>query len=348
MTTPTKDRSWLPSERMRHKNTPAPPPQPEQRPEPEILNLTQIEEMKLVQPKHAIQGLVTTPGAWLVLGAMKAGKTILSMQMALDYHAGNDFLGHYKMLESRAALVIEQDDPAGLASIQAILRVYPGLRRPADFNAVAKPDFVLGEGFTEWLEKQIRQREVGLVVLDSYTKMRARRQPGGDIVKQESDDFTLLNTLAQRTGCLILILHHPSKGSVSLDWDQQGAGTFAIGAAVDGLMKITRFRDLPVKAPERLVQVRGRHIQGAEMLVRFKEETLSYDLLLEGSAAQFYPEIQSLKRHFTSRTFAPKDVVNETGMGRSTVHRVIDRLLYGNVLTRRGYGEYALTEGLEI
>jgi hypothetical protein len=48
------------------------------------------------------------------------------VQVALDYHAGRAFLQHYRMLESRAALVIEQDDPAGMASLQDILRAYPG------------------------------------------------------------------------------------------------------------------------------------------------------------------------------------------------------------------------------
>jgi hypothetical protein len=30
----------------------------------------------------------------------KDGKTILAVQLALDYHAGNTFLQHYRMLES--------------------------------------------------------------------------------------------------------------------------------------------------------------------------------------------------------------------------------------------------------
>ena len=127
----------------------AKPPEPAPEPRAEILDMSGIEQEKVVQPKYVIEGLVTTPGAWLIVGAMKAGKTVLAVQMALDYHAGNTFLQSYRMLESRAALVIEQDDPAGLASIQDIIRVYPGIRHPESFFAVKKPDFVLGEGFIE-------------------------------------------------------------------------------------------------------------------------------------------------------------------------------------------------------
>jgi hypothetical protein len=315
-------------------------PKPASPPPREVLDMSQIEQLELTQPKEVIEELITTPGLWLVIGAQKAGKTILSVQAALDYHAGSAFLGHYRMLESRSAFVIEQDDPAGITSVQKILKAYRGLRHPKKFHAPKKPDFILGEGFIEWLENEIRHRDVGLVVLDSYTAMRARRQHGGDIVKEESDDFTLLNALAKRAGCLILVLHHPSKTSAALDWDQQSAGTFAIGAAVDGLLRISRFRDLAINAPERLLQVRGRHIAGEEMVLRFVKDTLSYELVMHGSASALYPEIQILERNFRGRMFAPKDVVNETGMSRSMVHRILDRLVFSNVLDRPFHGQY--------
>jgi hypothetical protein len=218
------------------------------------------------------------------------------------------------------------------------------VRHPGSFFAVKKPDFVLGEGFIEWLEKEIRARDIGLVVLDSYTKMRAHRQRGGDIVKEESDDFTMLNELGKRTRCLIFVLHHPSKGSAALDWDQQGAGTYGIGAAVDGAFSISRFRELAINAPERLLRVRGRHLGGEEMVLRFVEEKLSYDLVMSGSASSHYPDVLALERHFAGRVFSPNDVTKETGMGRATVHRLIERLLYGNVLSRSRYGEYRLSE----
>lgn len=75
-------------------------PAPKAPPRAEILDMSQIERLKLVQPKEVIDGLLATPGLWLTIGAQKTGKTILAVQLALDYHAGNTFLQHYRMLES--------------------------------------------------------------------------------------------------------------------------------------------------------------------------------------------------------------------------------------------------------
>lgn len=52
-------------------------------PRAEILNISHIQELNLEQPKELIEGLITTPGLWLEIGAQKAGKTILAVQMAL-------------------------------------------------------------------------------------------------------------------------------------------------------------------------------------------------------------------------------------------------------------------------
>jgi hypothetical protein len=277
----------------------------------DILDLTQLQEKKLAPPKYIVEGLLTGPGTWQVMGPQKSGKTILAVQLALDYHAGRPFLDEYKMRESRAALIIEQDDPGGLASIQSIVRAYPGITYPDQFLTVNGPNYILGEGSNELLERQIRDRDIGLVVLDSYTAMRGHRQRGGDVVKEEMNEFGMLNVLAKRANCLILIVHHPSNAGRQRDWDAQGAGTYAIGAAVDGTIRIGRFgEDLPGNAPERLLQVRPRHGETVEMVLRFCKETLSYKLVLASSAAANYPDILALQRHFRDRSFSPAE--NET------------------------------------
>jgi RecA-family ATPase len=308
--------------------------------EPQILTMSNLAERRLTPPSYVVDGLITTPGAWLLVGAQKTGKTILALRLALDYHAGNSFLGEYKMLDSRSALVVEQDDPSGLASIQRIVQSYPGVTHPDSFLVVANPSFVLGDGFRQWLHKEIQAREIGLVILDSYTALRGARQSGGDVVKVESVDFGSLDALAKRTDCLFVIIHHPSKTSAALDWDQQAAGSFAIGAAVEGMIRISRYRDLAPNATERLVQIRARHTDGHDMVLKFCKETLSYEFVMDGSAAAIYPEIQMLKRHFSGRTFTPSEVTKETGMSRSAVFRLIERLVHADVLSRRGYGQY--------
>lgn len=136
-----------------------------------------------------------------------------------------------------------------------------------------------------------------------------------------------------------MILHHVSHGRAGQDWCDKAAGTYAIGQSTEGQIVIERFRDLEVDAPERLVRARGRRTD-KEMLIRFDKATLSYDFLLDGSAASLWPDIRLLQRQFGVRTFTPKDLTMELGIPRPSGHRLLNRLLAAGILRRRGYGDY--------
>lgn len=314
---------------------------------PEIVTVEALSKMELQQPKYIFEGLITGPGAWTMIGSQKAGKTLLAAQMALSYQRPIPFLDYYRTLESRGVLFVEQDDPAGLAAVKRILEKSPIPADPQKFFTVAGANFTIGLDLVAFLEPEIRGRDIGMVVLDSYTAMRPARTGGCDIVKAERNDFSLLNELAKHTGCLILILHHKSKGSAGLDWSDQGAGTYAVSMSTEGEIHLSRFRDLPITAPERLIQVRGRNCEGAELVVRFDAATLTYSFVLEGGAAQLYPHVLEIKRSFSGRTFGPKDLAQELGLARVSAHRLISRLMAAGAVLRRGYGEYVLAGGLQ-
>src|ERR1035438_738372 len=96
--------------------------------------------------------------------------------------------------------------------------------------------------FIGWLRAEIASKKLRLVVLDSYTAMRAVRT-GTDIVKAEQIDMRLLDSLAKETGCAVLIVHHDSKTSEGQQWALKGAGTFAMTGATEALIHVTRFTD---------------------------------------------------------------------------------------------------------
>ena len=108
---------------------------------------------------------------------------------------------------------------------------------------------MFGPDLLAWLEEQIISRSLRLAVLDSYTALRGSRGSGIDIVKVEQHDLNMLDQLAKRTGCAIVMVHHASKGSTALDWSDQAAGTFAMSAATESQIHVSRFRDLDGNAP---------------------------------------------------------------------------------------------------
>jgi RecA-family ATPase len=309
---------------------------------PEVISLSRLMEINIPKPEMLIEGVLPLRGATLLVGMPKSGKTIFAMQTALAVATGSPFLDYYRILKPGASLLLEQDDPGATASVKDIVSRSRVQTVETKFYLVPRVKYNFGPEFLVWLEGQIRSLGLKLCVLDSYTALRRARRGGGDIVKEEQEDLTQLNDLAMRTDCAILILHHNSKGSAALDWSQQAAGTFAMGAATEAQIFISRFHEMESAAPERLVRIRARHSKDVEAVLRFREETLDYEHVIESGAAFLYPMILQLQAAFEDGLFTPKGFCNETGVSRSTAHRYINLLFRAGVLIKRGFGEYQL------
>jgi hypothetical protein len=311
-------------------------------PPPEVLNVAELLALDVEEPKMLIETLLPTPGACLLFGTAKSGKTLLAIQAALAVASGRALFDNYAVVQAGPTLVVEQDDPAGASSVKTILQRATMPVKDVPFHLAGRVPWVFGPELIAWLEEQIKSLDLRLVVLDSYTALRGSRGSGVDIVKAEQNELTQLDDLAKRTGTTLLVIHHASKGSAGLDWSDQAAGTFAMAAATEAQIHISRFRDLDGTAPERLVRVRGRHIEGVELVLRFRKDSLDYEHVLEGGASPLYPLVLQIRSVFGQDTFAPKEFSNRTGFSLATAHRHINQLFRNGVLTKRGYGEYAL------
>jgi hypothetical protein len=313
------------------------PPKP-----PTVFNVGELMALEVPPPELLVEGLLPKRGVVLAIGKPKSGKTLLAVQLAIAVASGRPLFDTYRILEPGPALIVEQDDPSGPASIKHILGKSPVPVTGIPFFLVPKVPFCFGMDFLEWLERQIQSRCLRLVVLDSYTALRAGRTSGCDLVKIEQTDMLMLDELAKRTGCTVLVIHHASKSSVSLDWSEQGAGSFAMTAAVESQIHVSRYGELAMNAPERLVRVQGRHLTGTEFTLRFRKETLDYAHILEGGSAPLYPAILVLKSVFGAQPFSPKEFAQQTGISPATAHRQIERLRQAGAITKRGFGEYSL------
>ena len=310
---------------------------------PHVLNVAELLALDVPEPEMLVEGMIPMRGASLTVGAAKSGKTVIMVQAAIAVASGAALFGFYRVLTSGPALIVEQDDPAGAASVKTILQRSTVPVDGIPLYLVPRVPFTFGPELLTWLESQIAARGLRLIVLDSYTALRGPRTASIDIVKAEQSDLTLLDALAKKTGCAIVVIHHSSKGSAALDWSEKAAGTFAMSAATESQIHVARFAELDGAAPERLVRVRGRHSADLEMLLRFRTETLDYEHVLEGGAAPLYPLVLQIQTAFGSDTFGPKELSHATGVGRATAHRQIDRLYRAGVLLKRGFGEYVLT-----
>lgn len=283
---------------------------------PAVLTTEQVMNAETHEPEMLVETLVPTPGVSLVVAPHKTGKTLLSLQIGMSIAATRHVCDQYHVEKPGPVLFVEKDDPGGLASIKDILKRSKIPMAEAPFYTVTDINLALGLDFVTWLDAEITDRELVLVVLDSYTALRGAHTRGGDLVKDEQTDLTLLDQLAKKHGMAILLIHHYSKGSVNHDWSERAAGTFAMGAATEAQIVMTRFPELASNANERLVRVRGRHLQGSDIVLRLDPETLTFDHVLEGGAAPFYAELVQLKATFQGASFSPKSLIGELRLSR--------------------------------
>jgi len=309
---------------------------------PRILSADEILQMKIPEASMLIEGIVAASGASLLVGAAKSGKTLAAVQMAISVASGAALYETYRVLTPGPVLFVEKDDPSGIGSVKTILQRSSVSVAGIPFHMPERIDYQFGLPFLEWLEGQIVRLSARLVVLDSYTALRGPRATGVDIVKAEQNDLRQLDALAKRVNCAILVIHHSSKGSAGLDWSEKAAGTFAMAAATESQIFISRFPELEGAAAERLVRIRGRHSQDLEMVLRFRKETLDYEHVLEGGAATLYPLLLQFRGAFGSNIFSPKELARATGLSIATSHRHIDRLYRAGAIQKRGFGEYVL------
>jgi hypothetical protein len=297
----------------------------------------------LTRPSELIEGVMPTPGAVLIVGAKKSGKTILAVQTAIAIAARERYLwGQCKINQPGPTLVLEQDDPAGEASLQLIVASSPIPTKGIPFRWECTKNLVIGPDLLYTLEREIREHGLRYVVLDSYTALRPRRKAHTDIVKDEMEDFRCLDDLGKRLNCTIAILHHISHGNAAKSWSERAGGTFGVGLAVEGQIFIDKFPELGIDAPERLVRVEVRHGGSSARVLRFRKETQDYEYVVEGTAAEHWPMLVDLKRHFPSQPFTPKDLFLEMGLSRATSTRIITRLMAAGIIHKVSYGSYRL------
>jgi hypothetical protein len=313
--------------------------------EPKVLSLADLMKIDLPKPEMLIESMTPERGAELVVAAGKTGKTILAVQKVKSVASGKALFNNYRVVRQGPAMIVEQDDPDGGASIKQILE-RSGATEELPIYIVPQVPFVFGPEMLGWMERQIVSLSLRLLVLDSYTALRGPRHAGADIVKVEQAELREMDTLAKRRGCAIQIIHHPSKGSVLLDWNDSAGGTYAMAMATEGMVHMSRFRDLDMAAPERLVRVRMRHGDDVEMVLRFRKETLDFEHVLEGGAAPLYPLLVQIKTEFGSTVFGPRELSQELGISRATAHRQIDRLYTAGAIKKLDRGKYVLVETL--
>lgn len=318
------------------------PPQKKPRVLPVSHSFDSLRALQLPYAEPLIEGIAYAPGLILGSGESKSGKTVLGVQMCMSCANRAHLFDNYATKQANG-LIVEWDDQRGAASLKAfeeLSRVSrPGQPLAYSVNEAIDPDFTLADPeFTPWLRSLIQEHKARFVVLDSYTALRGFRSGGRgqDIVKIEATELLSLQKLAIEMDAVILLIHHTSKSSAHLDRHSRAAGTYAMQATSEAQIIVERYRELGEEDPMRLVSVRGRHIAGMQMALRFRAESLDFDLVLDGPAAEEFPRLRHLLHAFRGKPFTAAEVTKEIGWAKTQVYSLMSRLAGSGIVQKNG------------
>lgn len=165
--------------------------------------LEDLARMVITKPRNLIEDLLPIPGAVVMVGTQKAGKTVLAAQMAMSVAAGVPLFDEYAVCEPGPALFLEQDDPAGEATLKELSEHTRIPMQGKPFQYIANCSFALGPEFFLRLEAEILRSRTKLCILDSYTALRSGRPNGVDICEGGGNGLWRAGPNRQTNG-----LHH--------------------------------------------------------------------------------------------------------------------------------------------
>ena len=309
---------------------------------PKAYRFDALGSLVIAGAESLIENILVTPGLTLMVGASKSGKTVLAVQMAMCLANGLSLFDNYTTRQANG-LIIEWDDRRGASSLKAFAAKARASREGQPLAWSVKEaehedsllDFTIDDPeFIPWLKGMIAETQARVVILDSYTALRGFHSGGKDIVKVEATELSRLNRLAIEMNCAFILIHHTSKGASTQERHSRAAGTFAMQAVSEAQIVVERFRDLGEEDPVRLVSVRGRHLRGVQMVVRFLEGSLDFDLVLEGPASERYPRLKRLLHTFRGKAFTATDVNQEIGWAKTQVYDLLNDLVNADILIK--------------
>jgi hypothetical protein len=238
---------------------------------PGAISLAELAARPVKKFNWRIQGLVADDNYGNVIAPPKAGKTYLSLQMAMALDTGQDFLGMATQ-KSRVLIVALEDGEErikrriaelGWQPQQAVLRT----AMPFLDGENGGPGPGLAQ-LREWIVKE----HYDVVFIDTLVASLSGRVSEND----NSQMGAVLNpvaALAHELKTAIFIIHHTGKAKNGEQWaDPRGAS--AIRAAYDvGLYIVTE-----PGAKEGFLRVESRDTENRELPIRFRKDGVGWEL----------------------------------------------------------------------
>jgi len=274
--------------------------------DPDQFNAADLFDMEFPAPTWILPDVLPETGLFLLCGKPKAGKSWLSLGIAMALAQGGEYLGR-DVPRKRVLYLALEDTPRRLNARMRQLHFGTGSDLRGLDVRISAPK--VGDG----LEQQLRdaaRNGFQVIILDTLQKVRP---PAGKRGSQYADDYETLSAIkrvADECGICILVVHHLRKME-SEDPQDDISGTNGLAGAADGSIVLRRMRG----KPQAILHVLGsRDLPEAEIGLRFEDGLWQF----AGTAAEVrttgeQSEILDALRAFGDEGATVNQLVSATG-----------------------------------
>ena len=318
-----------------------------------FVSLKTLTHMTIARKIALVENLLF-PGAWLVTGRPKIGKSWLLLQLALAVAEGETFLGLNCQTASVLAVFGEDDDARIKGRLEAL-----GVGRAPDncFFINHKTLRELGRRFADhltfeeflgaWIEAH---PAVKLVVLDTETTVRQvwrgerTEDASPQVTERDYKQTRTFDDIALRHSIVVLLVNHAGKrkGGEYVDFHEMINRSNTALAGCSGSIVLADPPDadpFDPKSKQRVLAVRGRDLQDDILLGVHQDVNIplfvSDGPYVEVRQTQAEAEIiealiEIMPEIPAGEYVSSEDVASHLGRNRATVRRTVTRMLAAN------------------
>ena len=192
-----------------------------------------------IPPQRWIIDSLLPEGLTLLCGSPKAGKSWLSLDIALHVASGQAFWGHKTTAGKVLLFALEDGERRLKRRLEMLIANHEELSPALIYPCFAVPP--LESGFAAGLEKQLQDfgsgEKVSLVIVDTLGKVREPSRLDG--YQRDYQQVAALKAIADKHHIAVLVVHHLRK-MASDDPFERISGTQGILGAADGAMVLMR------------------------------------------------------------------------------------------------------------
>ena len=192
-----------------------------------------------IPPQRWVIENLLPEGLTLLCGSPKAGKSWLSLDIALHVASGQAFWGHRTSAGRVLLFALEDGERRLKRRFEMLLTDHDELYPALIYPCFSVPP--LESGFADGLEKQLEDfgsgEKVSLVIVDTLGKVREPSRLDG--YQRDYQQVAALKAIADKHHIAVLVVHHLRKMAAD-DPFERISGTQGILGAADGAMVLIR------------------------------------------------------------------------------------------------------------